>query len=463
MKQTMHNSLPTLLAAFCLPAAVLAAEIPIRGLPVDELTDFDDAVLEVMVEDELLGCTVGVMKDGCVVYQRGFGWRNQNANQSMPENATMRLASVSKVLVAEAINRLIGGGLNENRHVFDLGQSGGGILDLDPWPFLQDDRMGDITVAHLRDMRVNWAADYSWDNIEIYEAMGLDPDDDYPPPPSLEDITRYALGTTMLLDPGVAKSGWPNGFDPPFGGSDYPYANLNYNILILVIEAETGQSFYSYLRQNILTANMWVPSTDLFPGKSFLVDAGPREPYYRSDASWPNVYDPSWPNVPAPYGGFNAEAMLGSSFVVASVAPMLTFSDLYPTRWIGNMAGSSARILTSTNDPDVHIAVLCNDTSPSGFAADKIAQAIDGVIGNGVTWPTTCVDGQWVDWLAAIPLMGEGSFDFPYGSVPLALTNVTGGTKLQFRPGSHPFAGVINKKLLLKAPLGAAEIGTNGL
>jgi CubicO group peptidase (beta-lactamase class C family) len=461
MKRTIHTVLRALLAVICLQSAAVADDIPIRGVPVPELADLDDAVIQVMSDDDILGCTVGVMRDGCVVYQRGFGWRNQNGTQSMPENATMRLASVSKVLVKEAVERLIADGLDPDSNVFDLGQPDGGILDLDPWPSLQDDRMGDITVQHLLDMLGNWAADYSWDNIDIYEAMELDPDDDYPPPPSLEDITRYALGQTLALDPGVNQSNWPADFEAPYG--NFPYSNFGYNVLVLVIEAESGQSFTSYLRTHLLTANMWVPSTDFFPGKSFLADAGPREPYYLSDASWPNVYDPSWPNVPAPYGGFNAEAMLGSSFMVASVAPMLTFSDLYPTRWIGNMAGSSARILDATSDPDVHIAVLCNDTSAAGTAADKIALAIDAAISNGVTWPTTCIDGQWVDWLAAIPLMGEGSYDFPYGSVPWALTNVTGGTKLQFHPGAHPFTGVLNKKLLLKAPLGAAEIGTNGL
>ena len=66
----------------------------------------------------------------------------------MPENATIRLASVSKVLVVEAINRLVTEGLDGDRPVFDVGQPGGGILQLQPWPSLQDPRMGQITVRH---------------------------------------------------------------------------------------------------------------------------------------------------------------------------------------------------------------------------------------------------------------------------------------------------------------------------
>jgi hypothetical protein len=59
--------------------------------------------------------------------------------------------------------------------------------------------------------------------------------------------------------------------------------------------------------------------------------------------------------------------------------------------------------------------------------------------------------------------MGEGSYDFPYGSLDWAMSNVTPGTKLLFQPGAHPFAGVLDTKLLLNAPSGAAQIGTNGL
>ena len=42
------------------------------------------------------------------------------------------------------------------------------------------------------------------------------------------------------------------------------------------------------------------------------------------------------------------------------------------------------------------------------------------------------------------------------------LSKITGGTKLLFHSGDHPFTGVMNKKLRLDAPIGTAKIGAGG-
>jgi CubicO group peptidase (beta-lactamase class C family) len=427
-----------------LGASALAADIPVTGLPVPSLSGIDDVVVQTMEDEGILGCTVGVMKDGRIIYQRGFGWRDENQTVAMPENATLRTASVSKVFVKEAIKLLYAGGLDEDTKVFDLGQEGGGILDLEAWPSCQDARMMDITVQHLVDMKAGWAADYSWDSIDVYEAMELG-DEGVPPPTSLEDITRFALGQELVTDP----------------GDNYVYSNFSYNVLVLVIEELTGQSFLSYLRQNMVTRNQWVPATDFFVAQPFAA-TGLREPHYFSTATWKNVYDASWPDVPAPYGGFNVGAMIGSTFITCSTAPLLTYCANFEQRWIGNMAGSSSRILDSVHVPEVHIAVICNDTSNSGNAGDIVALAIDDVIGNGLVWPTRRIDGQWIDRSAALPMSGVGAYDVPYGSVDWAMSNVTGGTKLLFHSGDHPFTGAMKKKLRLDAPLGTAKIGAAG-
>lgn len=442
-KQTPIRIWTALLAAICTSGAALADEHPITGVPVSGLEAFDDAVMQVMTNTGLMGCTVGVMKDDCVVYQRGFGWRDEAANVPMPENATMRLASVTKVLTKRAIHLLEADGLDLADNVFDVGQAEGGILDLEP--FLEGDdefdvRVGQITVDHLMEHEAGWATDYSWSDIDAYNAMGLSN-----PPPNIADITRYAMGKTLADDP----------------GDTYAYSNFGFNVLMLVIEERSGQSFSSYVSQHVLTKNMWVPSTDLFPGLPFS-QTGLREPHYFSEGTVTNVYDLEGPAVAWPYGGFNVEGMLGSTSMVASAAPMLTFASLYPERWIGSMPGSSTRILTSSNDSDVHIVVLCNerfdDESSNNWAGDTVALAIDAVIGDGVTWPTTCIDGQWVGCLGHWP-GGNGSYNNPYKNMPWALFNMTAGTKLLLHPGDYAWTGVLDKKLLLDAPLGAARLG----
>lgn len=419
-------------------------DIPAWGAPIPELSEIDDEAIDIMTENDLTGLAVGVMKEGCVVYQRAFGWRD-GGTIAMPENATMRLASVSKPLTKRAILLLeAGGALSQNDKVFDVGQAGGGILDLDP--FLEggaelDDRVGDITVKHLLDHKAGWAADYSWWEIAIANAMDVNS------PPGLVDTIRYAIGQELATDPGVNNN----------------YSNFGYNVLVAVIEEVSGLSFTSYLRQHVLTKAMWVPSTNLFGAQPFS-KTGLREPDYIAEPGWDavtNVFDPDGPSVTWPYGGFDANATHGSSTLAASVAPMLTFiHEYYPNGgfgFIGSMPGSNS-IVRARSD-DIGIVVLLNERIGAGapyHAAEELADRIDVIIDGGVAWPTQCIDGQWVDDSG---LLGIGSYDTPFHTLTWALGNITSGTKLLFHPGDYNWTGVLSSKLRLDAPFGSAIIG----
>ncbi|WP_193210710.1 serine hydrolase domain-containing protein [Luteolibacter marinus] len=450
------NPAPLLFSALALlfsPLASPAGDLPVTGHPVPELAAVDNVVLQLMDNYSLNGCTVGIAKEGRVIYQRGFGWMDANATVPMPENATMRMASVSKVFVIEAIKKLKAEGLDDNTPVFDLGQEGGGILDFDPWPSLQDERMKQITVKHLMEMKAGWATDHVWETQQIYQAMGLDGDEGHPPPVTVEEMVQYALGRNLATDPGAGDA-----------QGNAVYSNFSFNVLVLVIEELTGQNFYTYLRQNLLGQSRWIPVTDFYLGQPFST-VGLREPHYFSAVDSPNLYDPDFEDVSMPYGGMNVEAMYGSSFVVASAATMLAYMADYNQRWIGDMEGSSSTIIDSSTVPGVDIVVICNErllNSPGNWIGDMIGQAVDAQLGGVGIWPTLAIDGQWVGWDAVDPTSGIGSYDTAYGSLDKAMNHVTGGTRLKFHPGEQPYVGTLNKKLRLDAPFGPAKIGVAG-
>lgn len=355
------------------------------GADVDELLVFDDAMTKYMVENAISGGVLAVMKDGCVVYQRGFGTMSVGGGGGdLPENTPMRIASLEKPMTAAAIRALIDDpavDLELDDHVFDVDQPGGGILDYEPFggnlgqsPPGSTLGIADITVEHLLHHRAGWdnSPDPQGQALCIAEAMGV------PTPPGRHRTVEYVLAQDLAAEPGTT----------------YSYSNFGYMVLGLVVEAMAQDDHFDYLRQAVLTPEKWVPSTELFLGRTFAAYQNPREPEYESPGNGPSVFhqgnscctDPTYPNacdsssscypaascVPWPYGGWEQEALVGHGNAVASAAGLLVLADEYVL--VGPEIGSSwdggtrefNGVLDGTNtairqrSDGIHIAVLFN-------------------------------------------------------------------------------------------------------
>lgn len=424
-------------------AAVTRADLPEYGLPIPELAEFDQAIQDVLAELGNNAATVGVMKEGCIVYQRGVGWRDVGVNP-LTEIPMMRTASIIKPIVARAIKKLEDDGLlSVGDYAFDVGQPEGGILNIVPLGGVPGQWVDEITVQHLLQHKAGWEGDFSWYEIAIAdEVEGVDS------PPGLDMTIRWALAQDLEFVP----------------GDEYEYSNFGYNVLTKIIEEVSGQSYLSYMKQHIIRANMWVPSTEIYGGMPFYEQRGPREPEYIADVGWtsvPNVFDPDGPNVPWNYGGFDIQSTYGSSGLVMSVVPLLAFMhEYYPeSDWVpeGSMPGSST-VMYARSD-DIGIAVMCNERAGEGGpyrAALEIAQRISDIIDAGVDWPTACIDGFWVDCDAP---SGVGSYDYPFAGVQNAIDDTTSGSRLQFHPGTYDWTGTISRRTALHSTLGTARIG----
>lgn len=459
------------LAAAALTAAAPAHAVPaVSGRPVPELADLDGLMTNYMDANAITAGVLGVMQDGRIVYLRGFG-EDYDGND-LPENALMRVASLSKPITAASIRRMAADGVIDLAdNAFDLGQPGGGILDYDPWPAIGDNRFQNITVNHLLNHQGGW--DHDTDNDGTFE----NPDWTYreitvantmnvASPPGRINTMRFVLGQPLQLNPGTGSGG-------------ATYSNANYITLGLIAEQETGQSLISYIRQNILTPRMWVPGTEILAGRTFRASQNPREPGYDDPAMVSNVYDPEGAQVERPYGGWGHEHRVGEGNIVLSAAAMLVFADTYRSGYAGGNIGQPLEDFPLTVATGHNGAMPGGSTSfirqrPDGYRifvafnkrggdGTNHAGTLGGVIDNYLDNNFVPVIRRTADGFWTVPSGGAGTdvggFHQPFHSFASAMAKTTAGSKIRLKPGSSDWTGKISKRTRLDAPLGMAKIG----
>jgi CubicO group peptidase (beta-lactamase class C family) len=283
-------------------------EIPISGAAVPGLGAFDQSVRDLMRKYAVPGGAVALVRDGKLIYARGFGYADVENKTPVQPDALFRIASVSKPITSAAIMKLVEDGkLKLDDRVAPF------ITNLTPAPGTTGDpRWGEITIRHLLDHAGGW--DRNKPN------GGFDPIDrsaiaaaavNAPAPASSETLIRYMKG--MPLD-----------FNP---GEKFAYSNFGYIILGRVIERSSGMPYKEFVRARVLQP---VGANRTQQGKSRISDALPDEvKYYRPGAglNWPMVASvfPGEGLVPLNYGGYYLEAGDASGAWVSSTVDLLRF------------------------------------------------------------------------------------------------------------------------------------------
>ena len=284
-----------------------SCDLPISGCEVDYLGDVDALMTDFMCDREIPGAALAISMDGVVVYERAFGWSDEQRSISLDPDALMRIASVSKPITAAAIRELIDDGvLSINSRAFDLGQPGGGVLPIDPFPSLGDARLGEVTIDHLLQHRGGWdrdaVGDLTYREVLIANAMGI------PSPPGRSNTLRYILGQPLQADP----------------GAEYHYSNIGYLTLGLIVEHLSGQPLIEFVHDRVL-GPLGVEESEHLAGRTFAADQNPREPRYHSPAGATNVYEPNGAYVPWAYGGWDHEARVGQGGQITTTRTLLAF------------------------------------------------------------------------------------------------------------------------------------------
>jgi len=283
-------------------------EIPITGTVVPGMKSYDQVISDFMRKYSIPGGAVAVMRDGRLIYARGFGYADVENKTLVQPDALFRVASVSKTLTSAAIMKLVEEGkLNFDDRVAPF------IAGLAPAPGTTvDPRWDQITIRHLLNHTGGW--DRTKPN------GGFDPIDrpliaaaavNAPAPASSETLIRYMKG--MPLD-----------FNP---GEKFAYSNFGYIILGRVIERVSGLRYEDFVRTRVLQP---VGANRTQQGKSHMSDALPDEvkyyfPGFGVNAPLvPSVF-PGEGLVPVNYGGFHFEAGDASGGWVSSTIDLLRF------------------------------------------------------------------------------------------------------------------------------------------
>src|SRR5262245_16378101 len=92
--------------ATAIAAPSFADEIAAAGDAVPQLSGFDDWMKSFMAEHNIPGGQLAIVRQGKLVYARGFGWADRDAKEPVEPQSLFRIASVSKPITAVAILKL---------------------------------------------------------------------------------------------------------------------------------------------------------------------------------------------------------------------------------------------------------------------------------------------------------------------------------------------------------------------
>ncbi|HEX8673500.1 MAG TPA: serine hydrolase [Longimicrobium sp.] len=312
-------------------------EIPISGAEVPGMGSYDQVIPALMRKHGIPGGAVAVVRDGRLIYARGFGYADAENKTVVQPDALFRIASMSKPITAAAIMKLVEEGkLRLDDRVAPL------IAHLVPAPGATvDPRWEQITIRHLLNHSGGWdrgKPNGGFDPIDrpLIAAAAVNA----PAPASSETLVRYMKG--MPLD-----------FNP---GEKFAYSNFGYIILGRVIERLSGMRYEEYVRTRVLQP---VGATRTQQGRSLMRYALPGEVKYY----WPGmgVNAPAVPSVfpgegtvPFNYGGFHLEAGDASGAWVSSTVDLLRFltavdgrtsrPDILSPALVAEMTGSGAMV-----------------------------------------------------------------------------------------------------------------------
>ena len=143
---------------------------------------------------EIKGASLAIMKDGKLIYSKGYGYADEENEVKTDVNHIFRIASVSKLITAAGIMKLVENGtLSLDDKVF--GEEG--ILnDTTLYAPVKDKRMNHITVENLLRHQggfTNRAGDPMFCPIDIAEKMNV------PAPADLNTIIKFVLSKEIFI------------------------------------------------------------------------------------------------------------------------------------------------------------------------------------------------------------------------------------------------------------------------
>lgn len=206
----MRTSLSGLSALLLLLAA--APPLTAQALPEPTVKRLEAAIHQAMRAEKIPGFAIGVVRDGRLVYARGFGlMKVDDPARPITADTLFHMASITKPFVATAIMQLVEAGKL---------QLDDRVVQHVPYFRLKDDRYREITVRHMVTHTAGMpdVTNYHWDQPE-YDAGAL------------ERYVRSLGDQTLRWAP----------------ETEFRYSNMAFEVLGDLVAKVSGKSFDDYV------------------------------------------------------------------------------------------------------------------------------------------------------------------------------------------------------------------------
>ncbi|MFQ5733729.1 MAG: serine hydrolase domain-containing protein [Planctomycetaceae bacterium] len=279
--------------------------VPETGKPVPELASFDRMMRRFLAKHGIPGAALAVVKDGRLVYARGFGYSDVKKKEPVQPESRFRIASLSKPITAVAILRLI------QQKKLSLDDRVRDIVTLKPHlkdGAKVDPRWNTVTVRQLLHHTGGWDRGASFD--PMFKAVQFAKELGVKAPAGPNHVIRCMLGRRLDFDP----------------GTKYAYSNFGYCLLGRIIEKKTGTTYEKHVKNDVLKP---IGITGMTIGRSLLKQRAKGEVRYyaRGGKRTGSVFAPNvGKRVPWPYGGWHHKAMDAHGAWIASAVDLARFA-----------------------------------------------------------------------------------------------------------------------------------------
>ncbi len=193
------------------------------GAVSSELGAFDKAMLNILSRWKIPGGALAVTHNGRLVLARGYGFADVEKKIPVTPQSMFRIASVSKPITAVAVIHLMEAGkigLDDQAVAHLLTMPDIGFADSDP-------RLWDIRVRDLLQHTAGWDREVSGDVM-------------------FSPLNAYSQPHVRLINTMFQRQ---LDYAP---GTRYAYSNFGFHLLGRIIEQLTGETYYDYVRQQVL-------------------------------------------------------------------------------------------------------------------------------------------------------------------------------------------------------------------
>lgn len=201
---------------------------------IESLRPIDSMVNRVMKSLRLEGATVAVVKDEKLIYAKGFGYADKAAKELVEANHRFRIGSVSKLITAIGILKLVDDGeIGLDDYVF--GENG--ILKGKPYNSIKNNNFYKIKVKHLLNHTSGWSLITYGDPMFIPHKINKMDNTGYPI--EFDDVIKFVTSRHLPYKPGTR----------------FNYSNFGYCLLGRIVEVVTGDDYEDWVQAEVLEPN----------------------------------------------------------------------------------------------------------------------------------------------------------------------------------------------------------------